>query len=219
MPTRAEEFVGRHSIVEEVAVELCSLSGRNSYGIVAGRRAGKSSLLIALEDNLLKRLKTAENMDLHVLPILFSLKNLQFDNPTDIFGFALHKLRIATSGAKKAPPFSGQPTVLNGPLYSEHNAKPAILQDLEAAIEQVITTAYTSLGLARVVFLIDEMDEVLEMPWTSTLFGNLRSVIYDGPVRDFVRLVVAGSGRYLEVDEKTSSPSLPRPFRAGRNSA
>ena len=204
LPTRAEEFVGRHSLVNDVAVELCSLSGRNSYGIVAGRRAGKSSLLIAIEDNLLKRLTRAENTDLHVLPILFSLKNLQFDNSTDIFGFALHKLRIATSGARKAPPFRSQPAMLNGPPYVEHNSKPATLQDLEAAIEQVITTAYTTLGLARVVFLVDEMDEVLEMPWTSTLFGNLRSLIYDGPVRDFVRLVVAGSGRYLEVDEKGS---------------
>jgi hypothetical protein len=204
LPTRAEEFVGRHSILNSVALELCSLSGRNSYGVVAGRRAGKSSLLIAIEDRLLKRLSKPKNTDLHVLPILFSLKNLQFDSPPDIYGFALHRLRIATSGPRRAPPFSSRATLLDGPPYSEHNAKPATLQDLEAAIEQVVTAAYATLGLARVVFLIDEMDEVLEMPWTPSFFGNLRSLIYDGPVRDFVRLVVAGSGRYLDVDEKGS---------------
>ncbi|HEV7398436.1 MAG TPA: TIR domain-containing protein [Pyrinomonadaceae bacterium] len=187
-----------------MSTELTSLSGRNSYGVVAGRRAGKSSLLIALEDNLLRRHTRTEDPSLHVLPVFFSLKNLQFEKPGDIFGFALHRLRVATSGVRKGPPFDSHPSILGLSDYAQHNASTATLQDLEAGIEDVITRAYTRFGPARIVFLVDEMDEILELPWTSMFFGNLRSLIYDGPVKEFVRLVVAGSGRYVEVDEKGS---------------
>jgi hypothetical protein len=203
LPTRPDEFAGRHSLLDEMTEDLCSLSGRNSYGIVAGRRAGKSSLLLALEHNL-HRTITGENSSLRVLPVFFSLKNLQFEKSADIFGFALHRLRIATSGVRKGPPFSTQPHVLDLQDYIQPDAMVATLQDLEVNIEQIIANAYTKLGLIRIVFLMDEMDEVLDFPWTSRFFGNLRSLIYDGPVKEFVRLVVAGSGRYTEAHEKGS---------------
>lgn len=58
--------------------------------------------------------------------------------------------------------------------------------------------------LLRVVFLIDEVDAVLDFPWTDKLLGMFRSLVYDSDVRAYVRMVFAGSGRYLHVDEKGS---------------
>jgi ABC-type uncharacterized transport system fused permease/ATPase subunit len=46
-PTRPEDFLGRHAIVSKIADTLYNLSG-DSYGIIGGRRFGKTSLLKAL---------------------------------------------------------------------------------------------------------------------------------------------------------------------------
>jgi len=43
-PTRPENFVGRQAIVEQIADDLCDWEGE-SYGIVGGRRFGKTSVL------------------------------------------------------------------------------------------------------------------------------------------------------------------------------
>src|SRR5690242_18193299 len=61
-PTRPEDFLGRWAIVEQMVDDLYDLEGE-SYGIVGGRRFGKSSMLRVLEDSLAKRLKQEEIKD------------------------------------------------------------------------------------------------------------------------------------------------------------
>jgi hypothetical protein len=212
LATRPEDFVGRHQLVNEIVGELCSLSGRNSYGLIAGTRAGKSSLLAALESDLIARLKQAELSDLHVIPVRFSLKEVTPTpgqsvtnlNLSDIFGFASHKLRAAVCAPPRPAPFGGRLLDIGLPEYSANNSTPASLQDLEATITEIIAHAYERLGDTRIVLLIDEMDVALGFPWTSLFFGNLRSLIYDSQVKDFVRLALAGSGRFLEAGETGS---------------
>jgi hypothetical protein len=202
-PVRPENFLGRNAVVNKITDDLCDLYG-DSYGIVGGRRFGKSSLLKALEHELITRLEETER-DLQVLPIFVSLKAIEPDSSSGVLGFLLHMIKKATSGVKKPMPLSKGPLLeLDIPEYTEATPPSANLQELETAIETIVQVAYPKIGILRIVLLIDEIDCVLDFPWTGNLFGMLRSLIYDGPVCDYVRLVLAGSGRYLDVDEKGS---------------
>ena len=45
---------------------------------------------------------------------------------------------------------------------------------------------------------VDEIDEVLDQTWTKMLFDQLRALIYSGDLRNRIRLVIAGSRRFLD---------------------
>jgi hypothetical protein len=203
-PVRPGQFLGRGFVVSKIADDLYDLYG-DSYGVVGGRRFGKSSLLLVLQDELVRKLEQAESGDWQVLPVFVSLKAREPISPTDVLGLALHKIRRATGGVRKPAPLSSGPLLdLGMPEYTEITAPPANLQELEAAVEDIVLAAYQKVGMLRIALLIDEVDCALDFPWTGALFGMLRSLIYDGPVCDHVRLVLAGSGRYLDVGEKGS---------------
>src|SRR6266581_3258292 len=203
-PTLPEDFLGRHAVVEQIADDLYDWEGE-SYGIIGGRRFGKSSVLLALENSLVKRLRQVEINNLHVLPVYVPLKAMAANSPANVFGFMLHQTYKITCGPQKTMPW------LKGPLlelgfseYIQRTPSSASLQDLEAYIEKVVVAAHSTLGMIRFALLIDEIDEALDFPWTGSLFGNLRSLVYDGDVKDFVRLVLAGSERYIDVDAQGS---------------
>jgi hypothetical protein len=205
-PTRPEDFLGRGKIVSEIAEGLYDLSG-DSYGIVGGRRFGKTSLLKALEDRLIKRLEQVQVGDFHVVPVFVSLKAIELTSPSDVFGLVLHRIKQVTYGVTKPLPFKGPLIELGLPEYTDTNSTPASLQDLEVAAQEIVSAAFQQVGNLRIALLIDEIDCALDFPWTGTLFGMLRSLVYDGSVCDYVRFVLAGSGRYLSVDE-TGSPLI-----------
>jgi hypothetical protein len=203
-PTRPENFLGRSAVVNRIVDDLYDLSG-DSYGIVGGRRFGKSSLLMALEDQLVKRLKQAKSGELCVLPVFVSPKSIELTAPSDVFGLILHKVKQVTSG--KELPVSHEPHLdLGQPEYSAVNPLPATLQELENTIA-TLCAAYQPIGDLRFALLIDEVDCAVDYAWTDALFGMLRSLIHDGPVCDYARLVLAGAGRYLEV-KASGSPLL-----------
>ena len=102
------------------------------------------------------------------------------------------------------PQLKGPLLELGFPEYTQRTPSPASLQDLEAYIGEVVVAANSTLGMVRIALLIDEIDEALDFPWTGSLFGNLRSLVYDGDMRDFVRLILAGSERYIDVDAQGS---------------
>src|SRR5258706_3039101 len=90
-PTPPEDFLGRHTIVEQMVDDLYDWEGE-SYGVVGGRRFGKSSLLLALENSLVKRFRQVEVKNLSVIPVYVPLKALSVEGPTHVFGFILHQL-------------------------------------------------------------------------------------------------------------------------------
>jgi hypothetical protein len=207
-PTPPDRFFGRRDIVVKIARDLYNISG-DSYAVVGGKRFGKSSLLLALEDDLLKCLAGTELINIEdkdfdaVVPVFVSLKALeQHTSYSDVLGMMRHKLKMATSGSKSS--LFKEPLLELFPEYAETTSSPASLGELEAEIRKVIETAFEVMGLVRIVFLIDEMDEIVDCEWTDDVFGKLRSLIYDSSVRNYVRLILAGSGGYLRVDEKGS---------------
>src|SRR6266496_2641356 len=99
-PTHPENFLGRQAIVEQIVNDLYDWEGE-SYGIVGGRRFGKSSMLLALENNLIKRLGQMEINNLRVLPVYIPLKAISVSNSPSVLGFILHQLYKVTCGLKK----------------------------------------------------------------------------------------------------------------------
>ena len=61
-------------------------------------------------------------------------------------------------------------------------------------------------GPRRVVILLDEMDWFLDMADHIELFGQLRASIYDGPGHQRLRLVLAGSSRFVQEETRRGSP-------------
>lgn len=113
------KFIGRNHLVEQIINDLYTLSG-DSYGIVGGRRFGKSSLLRAIEHELLKgilaletdeKIDESEEKEIVVLPVFISLKSLNLTSPDDVFGLILHRLRKAVCGQKKPIPLFPGPTL------------------------------------------------------------------------------------------------------------
>ncbi len=203
-PTQPEDFLGRRVIVEKIADDLYDWNG-DSYGIVGGRRFGKSSMLLALEHSLIKRLEKVDIGHLHVIPVYVPLKAMPENSPTHILGFVLHRIYKITCGVRRPVlSFKGPLLELGFPEYTQSTPLPASLQDLEAYIEKVVVAAHSTIGMVRFALLIDEIDEALNFPWTGLLFGNLRSLVYDGDLKDYVRIVLAGSERYMDIDAQGS---------------
>ena len=202
-PAPPNLFVGRHHLVNQITDELFELDG-DSYGIVGGRKFGKSSLLLAIDRSLTSQLHDHSSENLVVLPIYFSLKSIEVTSPSDFFGMALHLLQKATHGEQQSKLFPRPHISLGLPSYTTVNSIPSTLQEFESLVEEIVIKAHENIGILRIALLIDEVDCVLDFEWTDSLFNMLRSMIYDGPVRDYVRFVIAGSGRFLDVDEKGS---------------
>jgi len=208
-PTKPQDFLGRTDLVRRLADNLCSGESK-SHGIIGGRRFDKSSVLAALGHELEVRVHMArqDKDDLRVLPISLSLHQAtQPASANDVLGFVLHSIRQACHGSKPAPPFTGGPLIdFDLPKYQD-KVTPASFEELEAGVVDIISAAYKKLGLMHIALLIDEIEVALDRPWTASLFGNIRSLIYDSRVKDFMRIVVVGSGRFLSASA-TGSPLL-----------
>jgi hypothetical protein len=204
-PTEPEDFLGRGATLNNISANLHTWRA-SSHGIVGGRRIGKSSLLVVLAARLLRRLHEEED-GVPVVPVSLSLKNLRsLVTPDDLFGFAAHRIRLATRGPRLPRRLRPGPVVELGlPDYTQRETTPMSLQGLEGVIEEIVVAADNQgLDSIRIALLVDEIELALGYTWTPELFGNLRSLIYDSDMKRFVSLVLAGSGRYLGVDEKGS---------------
>lgn len=201
MPTCGDMFVGRRADVSRMA-DMLSSASRTSYGVIGGKRCGKSSLLEALASELLQRLKKVESGQRQVISVFVPLKTMsRLGSADDVLGVMLHEVRRVVCGTR----LRGPVVECGFPRYLQSTPAPVQFLELRDIFEGMLYDALSRSVELRIVLLIDEMDAVIGYSWTATLFGNLRSLIYDpSPVRDSVRIVLAGSGRYLEVDERGS---------------
>lgn len=207
LPVSPEAFVARWPLVKRIALDL-TLEGGDSHAVVAGRRCGKSSLLMAVAHQL-RQPEAGEAGDWLALPLLFDLKGSFFDSVGAFFAQVLNEVRRRVDVTARRRPADAWPTPvrLDAGWFEGLADAPALsLRDFEDALGYILDQLDVAGKPVRLILLLDEMDEALDQPWTETLFDQLRALIYSGDVRESVRLMPAGSRRFLDQVSDRGSP-------------
>lgn len=206
-PVAPAAFVARWPLVKRIALDLI-LEGGNSHAIIAGRRCGKSSVLLATAYQL-RQPSTQAAGDWQALPIVFDFKSGEFSSAGNVFVRLMYEVvRRVDVNVRRRPPDAWPETVmLDAPWFIELVKSESItLQDFEDGIGYILEQLSALGHHARLEFLIDEIDDALDKPWTEGLFNQLRALVYSGDLRSQIRLVFAGSHRFLDQVSKRGSP-------------
>lgn len=206
-PVTPKAFVARWPLIKRIALDL-TLEGGNSHAIIAGRRCGKSSSLVAVAHQL-RQPATQTAGDWQALPIIFDFKSGEFSSAGHVFARLLHEVdrRVDVNVRRRPPDAWPETVVMDIPWFIELVKSESItLQDFEDSIGYILQQLSASGHHVRLVFLIDEIDDALDKPWTEGLFNQLRALVYSGDLRSQVRLLFAGSHRFLDQVSKRGSP-------------
>lgn len=202
LPVDPSRFVGRWNEVEMVVKRLGNPTG-DSFIIVAGRRCGKSSFLEVVSDRL-DVIQNTSSFRYRSLPVLLDLKSKEFDSPGRIFSQLLHCLlsRVDVNQEWRISKAWGNLVDLDAPWFRNLSDKPSLeLDEFEKGISYILKSldqASPENLPVRLILLLDEMDEILNLPWTEKLLNQMRSLVYSGSQRERVRWVLAGSHHLLE---------------------
>ncbi|MFC2141260.1 hypothetical protein ACFLQP_03075, partial [Acidobacteriota bacterium] len=91
--------------------------------------------------------------------------------------------------------------------FAKHNRTGCTFQKFEKIIDEFLELFADIYGFLRLVFLMDEAEAVVKKEWTESLFDKLRSLVYEGELKNYLRLVIAGSSEIIEV-KQSGSPLL-----------
>ena len=207
-PVLPDALVGRQTSLHALLSDLTRLNG-DSFAVIAGRRCGKSSYLRAL-DHQIRLLATDSSGGPAVLPVRVNLSAVRQDSPECVLASLLHEInrRAGKDVARRPPDAWPTPLDLASSWYRELLDKSTLeTREFGDALGYVCDELRTqSQGSARVVLLLDGLDAVLDKTWTETFFGQLRSVLQESETFESLRLVLAGSGSFLDRLGKRGSP-------------
>lgn len=193
LPVESDEmFFGRQAIVDDIVDSLCS-SQPKSFIVLGGRRSGKTSVLRAIERQLLNR---DENRDmLAVLPVYIDLHFDSISSREAFFEAVLRELcQIVTE--RLAVEIQASSTILAG-------KEP--VRGFETSLLDIMRSC--SPFTVRVVILIDESESLFMHDWVHDLLGNLRALVSGRPaMRNTLEIVIAGSSRLLHEYHRQGSP-------------
>ncbi len=207
-PARPTEFVGRWPLVNELADQLAA--GQASYGIIGGRRFGKTSILNVLRHTLWETHGAGSARP--VLPLLLDPTLYSFKSPEHFFAILLQQVLRRTDDRSPDPydELAYTRISLNGTQMANLAARnpPAIISasDFAEAMNIILDRLETSHGPRRLVVLLDEFDSLLDYVWHQDLFAQLRASIVSGDLQMRLRLVLAGSHRFLDEASRRGSP-------------
>ncbi|MCC6190318.1 MAG: ATP-binding protein [Anaerolineales bacterium] len=205
-PVRPEAFVGRWPLVKGLDLNL-RLEGGNSHAFIAGRRCGKSSVL-ATVGHLLRQ-ASADAADWEAWPIPFDIKSGEFAAAGEVFARLLYETvrRIDVNARRRPADAWPHPIRLEAPWFADLAGASALnLQGFEDCLDYILRQLEADGHQVRLVFLIDEIDDTLDKPWTEGLFNNLRSLVNASELKSQIRLVFAGSHRFLDQVSRRGSP-------------
>jgi hypothetical protein len=206
-PVSGSRFVGRWEQIYNVLDDITNPGG-DSHALIGGRRFGKTSFLETLQGVLIKQLAQPQPGESYIFPVLISLKNLRQRSPEGVFALMLHTFYdyfhslLLRKSFGLTLDFDVSQTQLA--TFAQGDAQACSLDEFSDIMEDLLNVFINAYDLLQPVFLIDEIEEILEQSWTETLFSQLRSLIYVGKLRDYIRCVFAGSSKILEVREKGS---------------
>ncbi|MEM7130872.1 MAG: CHAT domain-containing protein [Chloroflexota bacterium] len=209
LPVEPSAFVGRIELANRVIGDLISARG-SSYALVGGRRCGKSSFLRYVAHGLLADHAASSGHWLG-LPLFFDFKEAGFESVDGFLAHLLNEIRIRCDADEWLPPEDDWPqkVKLDAPQFREMIEKNALsLSEFEQGLQYIFRCLDEVQPDACLILLLDEMDETVELAWSVDLQNRLRSLIYSGRVRNRVRLVLAGSHRFLDQVSAKGSPLL-----------
>ncbi len=190
------EFVGRWPLVRAISDEL--VQGISSYGIVGGKRCGKSSVL-AMIQYLLQYDNELGDQALTLLVDPMGWEG-ELDGPAHFWTEILRALalEIATYSQTAKLDLAEIQRVLT-------SADRVTATDFARLIGKVLEQLEDAGGPRRLVLLIDEMDSLIDYGWHTALFGQIRALL-SGPAKRWCRLVSAGSRRFVDQVSQRGSP-------------
>ena len=206
-PVPPQDFVGRWGLVNEIAENLL-VEGGDSHAVIAGRRCGKSSLMLALAYQL-RQTETLEAGDWTPLIVPFDFKSSKLASEGGCLAELFESVRRHVDVSVRRRPTDAWPTpvALEAGWFLElQKAGTLSLQDFEDGLAYILDQIRVPDKPVRLVLLIDEMDEPLGFPWTDALFNQLRALIYSSDLKEQVRLVLTGSRRFLDEVSNRGSP-------------
>lgn len=188
---RENTFVGRKEELDKIVNGICQ---GNSYAVFGGRRIGKTSLLLEIDNQLKDRIKEE---DFKVIPVYMDLHFPTIDTREDFFTSGIDRL---VDVMKKQ--------------FSEVKIEDKCLEELkngtegeknfEEALNYIIRTAGQSyVNISRIALLVDEAEVILAKDWAFELYGNLRYLLSYSSIS----LVITGATDFYEsIEEKVGSP-------------
>ena len=206
-PVSPSQMVGRWDQVELIAHDLINPGG-HSHIVIGGRRFGKSSFLESLQDFLLNQIDPKQRGGWYVFPVLINLQRLIRHSPEGVFGLIISTL-YRFFDPQHANKTSGNPIDLNLEqtqlyFFVQSKQKECPLDEFSEILDEFVDIFSDSKGFLRLIFLLDEIEVGLDKDWTDIFFSQLRSLIYQGSLRNNIRCVIAGSSRVIDVREQGS---------------
>lgn len=206
-PVSPEFFVGRQDNLKEISKTLIEDPGA-SYAIIAGRRFGKTSLLMAIADKLWKNQSTAKNQ-WRAFPILFDFQSCTFDSPEAFYSKILNEVRCRVDilAPDKPDDVWPSPITLDSGLRALCNNHHITHGELSQSLKQILTQLDKPGSRVRLVLLLDEVDRIIAQGLMESIGDGLRSLISTSDISSRLCLVIAGSRRLFDV-VTTGSPFL-----------
>jgi hypothetical protein len=206
-PVPPHKMVGRWKQVETIAHDLTNYGG-HSHIVIGGRRFGKSSFLEALQYLLFRQIDQKKEGDWCVFPVLINLQRLIKHSPEGVFGLIVNTLYQCFDPLRSNKlsevrfDLNLQQTRLQ--TFDQQKQKECTLDEFSGILDEFLELFNNSYGLLRLVFLLDEIEVGLDKAWTEIFFSQFRSLIYQGNLSNYVRCVIAGSSRVIDVREQGS---------------
>lgn len=206
-PVPPHKMVGRWNQVESIAHDLTNYGG-HSHIVIGGRRFGKSSFLEALQYFLFKQIDQGKEGDWCVFPVLINLQRLVKHSPEGVFGLIVNTLYHCFDPLRsnKLPGVQFDLNLQQTRLHAfvQQKQKECTLDEFSGILDEFLDLFNNSYGLLRLVFLLDEIEVGLDKAWTEIFFSQFRSLIYQGALRNYIRCVIVGSSRVIDVREQGS---------------
>ncbi|OJT25555.1 hypothetical protein BO221_06695 [Archangium sp. Cb G35] len=162
-------FVGYEELLREI---LRGLGDGKSYALLGGRRCGKTSLLLRLQEELHR----SEAVPFQVLPRFLDIQAVVPRSPFDFFS----RLYALVSEGLEVPGWTSPPP---GQTYDEFLSR---LDELQPWMERKHGPGWL------VVLLIDELDAALKYLPDDECFQNLRNFLTVSRYKAYFRVVASG---------------------------
>jgi S1-C subfamily serine protease len=182
---------GRQTDLATIAGNLTATPG-DSFALVGGRRMGKTSLL----EGLLRTLTDASTPGLLLLPLFLDLSGAGVDSVPAFFRTVGERARDGLAARLNALPPGDC-------LAPDQPPAPAFARWLAGCGKGVLAEHGRQLRLA---LLLDECEQIVAQPWAAELYATLRYLLVGQITRPLLKVVMAGSHRFLTQVRERGSP-------------